>query len=98
MPEEAVLREVREEVGLEATLESYIGMYEFYRKNQLIIAYHLRASANNVVIDPDEIADYKFIPIDKVRPWTAGTGRALSDWLATQNLRPELVDFDTARN
>lgn len=98
MPEEAILREVKEETGLEATLESFVGMYEFHRRNQLLIIYHLRARSNEVQPMAGEIADYKWVAIEEVRPWTAGTGRALADWLRSRGLERELYDFDEVRN
>ena len=98
MPEEAIVREVKEEIGVDATIESYIGMYEFYRKNQLLIIYHLRAHSGDVVTPEDEIADYKWVQIDKVQPWTAGTGRALRDWLRTRGLEREMFDFSDVKN
>jgi NADH pyrophosphatase NudC (nudix superfamily) len=38
-PEQAVVREVREELGLDATAPALIGAYAFPRMNQVIIAY-----------------------------------------------------------
>lgn len=98
MPEEAVVREVREEIGVDATIESFIGMYEFHRKNQLLIIYHLRAHSGNVVTPADEIADYKWVAIDKVKPWTAGTGQALRDWLRSRGIEREMFDFSEVNN
>ena len=98
MPEEAIVREVREEIGVEATIESYIGMYEFHRKNQLLIIDHLRAHSGDVVVPPDEIADYKWVHIEKVKPWTAGTGRALRDWLRSRGIEREMFDFSDVNN
>ena len=98
MPEEAVVREVREEIGVDASIESFIGMYEFHRKNQLLIIYHLRAHSGDVVVPADEIAGYKWVPIEKVQPWTAGTGRALRDWLRTRGIEREMLDFSEVNN
>lgn len=81
-PAEAVLREVEEEIGLQGELMSFIGHYPFQRMNQLIIAYHIRASGE--VRLGDELADYKRVAIEKVKPWESGTGYALRDWLETQ--------------
>ena len=50
MPEEGVLREVEEEIGLKPTLQSYIGMYEFHRANQLLIHYHVTVESKDVTI------------------------------------------------
>lgn len=98
MPEEAVLREVEEEIGLAGTLRSYVGMYEFYRANQLIIAYHVTVESDAVRPCPQEIADFKWVPVATVRPWSAGTGKALRDWLAARGIERELVDFNAAGN
>ncbi len=96
MPEEGILREVEEEIGLRAELQSYIGMYEFYRRNQLIIAYHATVDSKDVTLCREEIADHKWVHIEEVRPWTAGTGKALRDWLQLRGIERELVDFDRA--
>lgn len=98
MPEEAVLREVAEEIGLEGRLESYVGMYEFYRANQLLITYHVSVDSDAVRPCKQEIADYKWVPVETVQPWTAGTGRALRDWLAARGIEREMVDFDRGAN
>jgi NADH pyrophosphatase NudC (nudix superfamily) len=92
-PEEAVLREVEEEIGLAGDLGSCVGLYPFYRMNQLIIAYHVIARAGEIRIDAEEIADYKRVPIERVQPWNAGTGLALRDWLRTRGYERELIDI-----
>ena len=98
MPEEGILREVKEEIGLDAEIKSYIGMYEFHRKNQLLICYHLTVDSGDVKCPPDEIADHKWVSIETVQPWTAGTGRALRDWLQTRGIEREMFDFSEANN
>ncbi len=89
-PADAVLREVKEELGLDARIGSFIGMYTFYRMNQLILAWHVVAEQAEIRIDPVEIADYRLVPIDTVQPWDAGTGMALRDWLRTRGYEREL--------
>ena len=98
MPETAVLREVEEEIGLPAEFKSYIGMYEFYRSNQLLIAYHVTVPSKVVKLDRNEIADQKWVHVEEVQPWSAGTGKALRDWLRLRGIERELVEFDRARN
>ena len=44
-PEEGVLREVQEEIGLTATTVDLVGLYPFHRMNQLLIVYHLEIPA-----------------------------------------------------
>ena len=98
MPAEAVLREVEEEIGLPAKLQSYVGMYEFYRSNQLIIAYHVTVNSHEVDLCPHEIAAQKWVAIEDIEPWSAGTGKALQDWLKTKGIHRELVDFSGANS
>ena len=78
-PENAVLREVKEELGFNAELIDMIGVYPFLEKNQLIIAYHVLASGE--IKMSDELEEVKFVPPEKLRPWPFGTGHAVKDWL-----------------
>ncbi len=80
-PEDGILREVKEEIGLEGELIRFIGIYPFYRNNQLILAYHVRVPEGEVRLDTSELSTYKIVPITKVAPWDRGTGLALQDWL-----------------
>lgn len=79
-PEEGVAREVREELGLATLSTSLIGLYPFQRKNELILAYHIRAEGEIVL--NEELAEFRLIPPEKLRPWESGTGLAVRDWLA----------------
>ncbi len=81
-PEQGVLREVEEELGLPATLVSFVGHYTFSQMNQLIIAYHVTVdAASPITLDTRELEDYKLVPITKLKPWPMGTGAAVKDWL-----------------
>ena len=79
-PEQAVLREVEEELGLRGRLKGFIGYYPFYPQNQLILAFDVEAEGD--VALNHELAEYRVIAIDKLRPWDFGTGLAVRDWLA----------------
>ncbi len=79
-PEEGIRREVKEELGLDAELQSLIGVWAFELRNELIIAYHL--TARGEVHLGDELEAFKSIPIEKLRPWPFGTGAAVKEWLA----------------
>ena len=81
-PEEAVIREVKEELGMEADIVSLIGLYPFFERNELIIAYHVRSHGNPTL--SEELAEIKLVPPEKIKPWAFGTGFAVQDWL---NLR-----------
>lgn len=95
-PEAGILREVREELGLEGTLEGFIGVYSFFRSNQVILAYHVRVPARGKIqLEEAELADFKTVPIHKVIPWNAGTGPALRDWLRdTHNIERQMIPLD----
>jgi NADH pyrophosphatase NudC (nudix superfamily) len=94
-PAAAALREVREELGIDARLESFVGIYPFERLNQVIFAYHVVGNAGPITLAADELDDYKEVPLAKLRPWSQGTGPALRDWLATRGLTPPVVEFGT---
>jgi NADH pyrophosphatase NudC (nudix superfamily) len=94
-PEDAVLREVEEELGLGGRLESFLGAYPFERLNQIIFAYHVQAESGPIRLCTEELADYKEVPIERLKPWPQGTGPALRDWLAARGYRPPTVPFGT---
>jgi len=80
LPESGILRELKEELGLEGEVVEFIGVYPFLERNELIIAYHVRAWGEIVL--GEELAAYKRVPIDKLKPWPFATGLAVKDWLA----------------
>ncbi len=79
-PEDGMLREVREELNLEARLQGLIGVYGHPARNQVILAYHLTATGD--FAPGPELAGVKPVPIAKLRPWDSATGLAVADWLA----------------
>jgi NADH pyrophosphatase NudC (nudix superfamily) len=94
-PEQGVLREVAEELGIEVRLEAFVGAYAFERFNQIIFAYHLLGGEGPIRLDASELADHKEVPIEKLKPWPQGTGPALRDWLAARGYHPEIAPFGT---
>lgn len=78
-PEAAVAREVKEELDLDASALSLIGAYPFERRNEIIIAYHVQA-AGEIALN-EELAEFRLIAPEKLRPWDFGTGLAVRDWL-----------------
>lgn len=82
-PDEAVLREVREELGLNAATAHFIGYYSFFEMNQLLLAFHVPTSGEITL--GEELADIKRVPVGRLKPWTIGTGPAVRDWLASRN-------------
>jgi len=78
-PEAAVLREVKEELGLTGTSASFIGFYSFFEKNQLILAFHVPAQGS--VSLGEELAEVRYVSPERLKPWPFGTGHAVKDWL-----------------
>lgn len=90
-PEQGVARELKEETNLDAEQISLIGVYEFIRKNELIIAYHVRASGQ--IRLSEELLEYRLVAPEKLRPWRAGTGYAMADWMRGRGLQVEFTDW-----
>jgi NADH pyrophosphatase NudC (nudix superfamily) len=89
-PQDGIAREIAEETSLRAEELNLIGVYDFQRMNQVIIAYHARCTGE-VRLSP-ELVDYKLFEYDQVRCWPAGTGYALADWLRSRGHQPEFME------
>lgn len=81
-PEECVVREVKEELGLNGTIERFVGFYSFHEMNQLILAFHIKGTGTIKL--GQELVEYKLVPKNKLKPWPFGTGHAVRDWLETK--------------
>jgi len=90
-PEHGIRREVMEETALEVDALKLIGVYEFERMNQVIIAYHALARGE-VRLSP-ELAEYKLFAPQDIVCWPAGTGYALADWLRSRGHEPTFMEF-----
>ncbi|WP_309681595.1 NUDIX domain-containing protein [Polaromonas sp.] len=90
-PEGGIAREIKEETSLDTSALSLIGVYDFQRMNQIIIAYHAVCSGE-VRLSP-ELVDYRLYDLDQIKCWPAGTGYALADWLRTRGHEPEFVEW-----
>lgn len=90
-PEEGIAREVKEETNLDVEHSSLIGVYDFTRKNELIVAYHVIASGE--VRLSEELVEYRMVPPERLKPWRAGTGLAVADWMRARDLPFEFVDL-----
>ncbi len=82
-PNDGIKREVKEELGLQPREINYIGHYSFFEKNQIIFAYHLKAEGE-IILCQEELAGYKLVHPDKLKPWDMGTGPAVKDWLESR--------------
>jgi NADH pyrophosphatase NudC (nudix superfamily) len=75
-PEAAVVREIREELGVETESVEFIGHFPLPKLNQLIIAYVLRTTgalaldheiAEVKIVSSDELASFDFGPLELTR-------------------------------
>lgn len=94
-PQQGVEREVAEETSLKVDALSIIGVYDFQRMNQVIIAYH--AQAHGAIVLSAELAEYRLFRPEAVRCWRAGTGYALADWLRRRGLEPQWIDLSATK-
>jgi len=90
-PQEGIAREIKEETNLDTTELNLIGVYDFQRMNQVIIAYH--AVADGEVSLSPELVEYQLYAHEEVKCWPAGTGYALADWLRGRGYTPQFVEF-----
>ena len=89
-PEEGIAREIFEETALTTDALKLIGVYDFQRMNQIIIAYH--AVCHGVVKLSPELVDYRLYKLEDVKCWPAGTGYALAEFLRSRGHEPEFID------
>lgn len=82
-PESAVLREVKEELGLDGQHTTFVGHYPFARKNQLILAYVVNATGEIQL--NHEIAEVKLVARDEIDVKQFAklqlTAKIFRDWL-----------------
>jgi len=90
-PQEGIAREIAEETNLSTDGLDLIGVYDFQRMNQIIIAYHA-VCHGDVRLSP-ELVDYRLYAPQSVKCWPAGTGYALADWLKSRGHTPTFIEF-----
>ncbi|MFG6466535.1 NUDIX domain-containing protein [Roseateles sp. BYS87W] len=90
-PEDGIRREIAEETSLQVTALNLLGVWDFQRMNQIIIAYHAQAQGE-ICLSP-ELAEYKLLAPQDVRCWPQGTGQALAQWLRSRGIEPQWMDL-----
>ncbi len=90
-PEAGIAREVLEETSLHCDSLKLIGVYDFQRMNQIIVAYHVVARGE-ISLSP-ELAEFKLCRPEDIKCWRAGTGYALADWLTARGITPQWMDL-----
>ena len=90
-PEGGIAREIAEETNLQTSALKLLGVYDFQRMNQVIIAYH--AVCHGEVRLSPELVDYRLYAFEDVLCWPAGTGYALADFLTSRGHEPTFVEW-----
>ncbi len=90
-PEQAVLRELKEELNLSADKATLISIHTSPEMNQVYIGYHVKAEGDIVL--NEELDDFKLVPPNECFIWPSGTGYVLRDWLQTIGVEPTLLSF-----
>ena len=90
-PKGGIEREIAEETSLSTSTLKLIGVYDFQRMNQIIIAYH--AVCTGEVQLSSELLDYRLYAPHELKCWPAGTGYALADFLRSRGHEPEFVEW-----
>jgi NADH pyrophosphatase NudC (nudix superfamily) len=89
-PQEGIAREIAEETSLSTSALNLLGVYDFQRMNQVIIAYHA-VCHGDVQLSP-ELVDYRLYDLEKVKCWPAGTGYALAEFLRSRGHEPQFIE------
>ncbi len=92
-PEAGIAREVKEETNLDVEQTRLVGVWDFQRMNQVIVAYHVVARGE-IVLSP-ELAEYKLFAPQDIVCWPAGTGYAVAEWLRSRGIEPKFMDMAT---
>lgn len=90
--EEAVLREVREETGLEGEVLGLVGVYSLLYRNQVFIVYGVKAGGGALRVGEGEeletlkeFGQEELVQVLANLPPQSGAAQALRDWLRTQS-------------
>ena len=91
-PEEGIAREVLEETALAVESVDLVGVWDFQRMNQVIVAYHVMAHGQ-IRLSP-ELAEYKLMAPADIVCWPAGTGYAVAKWQRSLGIEPRFMSFE----
>ncbi len=69
-PKEAVVREVKEELGLNGKVQDFIGCYSLAEKNQVILAHSVAATGE--LKTGSEITEVKLLSREELELWQFG--------------------------
>jgi NAD+ diphosphatase len=89
--EQGILREVKEELNLEGEIVEFVGVYDFFQMNQLILVYHVRAHGEIKL--SEELVDYRRYKDHEIKPWPTGTGQAVKAWQNKRGIFNETIEL-----
>lgn len=90
-PADCAVREVKEELNLDASPATLLGVYPFERLNQIIIGYHV--TATGTIKLNEELDRYKVMDFEECIVWPTGTGYVLRDFLVSRGYNPEMIEL-----
>ena len=83
-PEQAIIREIKEELFLNAKIEAFIGHYPFKEMNQVLICYWVKA-IGEIKLN-EELDSYKLITMENISTYDFGplylAQQMIGDWIA----------------
>ena len=81
--ENAIIREVKEELGLTGKISNYLGHYSFFEQNQIIIAFEVEA-VGSLKVD-NELAEVKYLTKEELKEYNFHplyiTEKIILNWL-----------------
>ncbi len=89
--EQGILRELKEELSLEGEIVEFVGIYDFFQMNQLILVYHIKAYGE--INLSEELVDFRRYKDFEIKPWPMGTGQAVKDWQNKRGIFNETINL-----
>ena len=89
--EQGILREVKEELNLDCEIVEFVGVYDFFKMNQLILVYHVKASGEIKL--SEELLEYRRYKDHEIKPWPMGTGQAVKAWQNKRGIFNETIEL-----
>jgi NAD+ diphosphatase len=89
--EQGILRELKEELNLEGEIVEFVGVFDFFRMNQIILVYHVKAYGQIKL--SEELVDYRRYKDHEIKPWPMGTGQAMKKWQNSRGIFNETVEL-----
>jgi NAD+ diphosphatase len=83
-PSEAARRETKEELGLDTEEINFIGVFPFHRLNQLMVAFHLKATGK--IFLNDELDEYKIVSKEQLVGFRESGKFEVERWLTGRNV------------